>query len=271
MKLPNGEPVLGAAVLVSGLYSSKFVDEFAYSLPSASSGSTNDQGTFLASGFVSGTPRAKVTYNDGVLVQTKFVDLTSATTNVVLDEMPWLEVNESTQTVSSGSLVSVPVSLKGVSSKSGYSLSITAPSGSSQTCKGKVLTAKTNSSGKATIKVCANKSGTYKVKAKGAVSTGVVQLKVKNAAPLPVSGVTARSTSLGSATVAWSAPSYTGGASITGYKVIITGGGKTYTKTTTARLHTFTGLKNATQYTVTVEAITKYGSSSRVTVRVGVA
>ena len=62
-----------------------------------------------------------------------------------------------------------------------------------------------------------------------------------------------------------------GGASITGYKVIITGGGKTYTKTTTARSHTFTGLKNATQYTVTVEAITKYGSSSRVTVRVGVA
>jgi alpha-tubulin suppressor-like RCC1 family protein len=271
VRLPNGEPVLGAAISVDGLYSRKWVGRAEYSLPSASSGSTNDQGTFLASGFVSGTPRAKVTYNDGVLVQSKFVDLTSATTNVVLDEMPWLEVNESAQTVSSGSLVSVPVSLKGVSSKSGYTLSITAPSGSSQTCKGRVLTAKTNSSGKATLKVCANKSGTYKVKAKGAVSTGVVQLKVKNAAPLPVTGVTARSTSLGSATVAWSAPSYTGGASITGYKVMITGGGKTYTKTTTARSHTFTGLKNATQYTVTVEAITKYGSSSRVTVRVGVA
>jgi alpha-tubulin suppressor-like RCC1 family protein len=271
VKLPNGEPVLGASISVTGLDSYKAVEEIAYNLPSASSGSTNDQGWFQASGFVTGTPRAKVTYNDGVLVQTKFVDLTSASTNVVLDEMPWLEVNESAQTVSSGALVNVPVSLKGVSSKSGYTLSITAPSGSLQKCKGRVLSAKTNSSGKATLKVCANKSGTYKVKTKGAVSTGVVQLKVKNAAPLPVNAVTARSTSLGSATVAWSAPSYTGGASITGYKVIITGGGKTFTKTTTARTHTFTGLKNATQYTVTVEAITKYGSSSRVTVRVGVA
>jgi alpha-tubulin suppressor-like RCC1 family protein len=271
VKLPNGEPVLGASISVTGLDSYKAVEEIAYNLPSASSGSTNDQGWFQASGFVSGTPRAKVTYNDGVLVQTKFVDLTTASTNVVLDEMPWIEVNESAQTVSSGALVNVPVSLKGVSSKSGYTLSITAPSGSSQKCKGRVLSAKTNSSGKATLKVCANKSGTYKVKTKGAVSTGVVQLKVKNAAPLPVNAVTARSTSLGSATVAWSAPSYTGGASITGYKVIITGGGKTFTKTTKLRTHTFTGLKNATQYAVTVEAITKYGSSSRVTVKVGVA
>jgi hypothetical protein len=271
VKLPNGEPVLGASVSVTGLDSYKSVEEFEYDLQSASSGSTNDQGIFIASGFVSGTPRARVTYNDGVLVQTKFVNLTSATTNVVLDEMPWLEVNESTQTVASGSLVSVPVLLRGVTSKSGYTLTISAPSGSTQKCKGKVLSAKTNSSGKATLKVCADKSGSYKVKTKGAVSTGVVQLKVKNAAPLPVVSLRATSAKIGSATVSWSAPTYTGGASITGYKVVITGGGKTFTKTTTARTHTFTALKSATQYTVAVEAITKYGSSSKATARVGVA
>jgi alpha-tubulin suppressor-like RCC1 family protein len=271
VKLPNGEPVLGASVSVTGLNSIKTVEEIAYNLPRASSGSTNDQGWFQASGFVSGTPRAKVTYSDGVLVQTKFVNLTSATTNVVLDEMPWIEVNEASKTVSSGSLISIPVSVKGAKTKSGYKVTISAPSGSTQKCKGRVLSAKTNSSGKATLKVCATKSGSYKVKSKGAVSTGVVTLKVKKAPPLPVTALTARSTSLGSATVTWGVPSYTGGASITGYKVIITGGGKTFTKTTKLRTHTFTGLKNATQYKVTVEAITKHGSSSRVTVKVGVA
>jgi fibronectin type 3 domain-containing protein len=71
--------------------------------------------------------------------------------------------------------------------------------------------------------------------------------------------------------LAWTAPKYTGGTKITGYKITAkASGAPTITKTVTSNSLKLTGLKNGKRYTVSVIAITKNGNSDQVKISVPV-
>ena len=135
----------------------------------------------------------------------------------------------------------------------------------------KILKASLNNSGKATLKVCATKSGVYTIKGRGAAATSALTLKVKGAAPMSITSLSGISPAAATAKIAWNAPTYTGGAPVKNYTVTLVGGGKTFRKVLTARTATFTGLERATVYTATVVATTKFGISDKVTTQVSVA
>lgn len=283
--LPNGLPIANAVISISGLVSSGTQDQINFKTSLITSGYTDEDGYFTGSGFANSSPSASISYNDGVLVQNKSVGLSATYVEVQLDEMPWLEVVTESKTANIDSLVSVVVSSSdsvalsaikrkvsaavGLSS-AGVKVQIIPPKGATQKCKGKVLKATTNQSGFATLKICATKSGIFKIKSSGAASTGAFTLKVRGAAPLPVSNASAVSVNFGEAIVAWNSPIYTGGAKIKNYVVTLKGGGKTFTKTVTKKLAVFKKLKNATTYTATIVAVTTNGKSGPVSVRVGV-
>jgi len=308
VSLPNGKPVSDAAIKVTGLEKAVNVQGFIFTsvsdptitVSTGSSwtilgGTTNVNGQFRIKGFhicslcpsgdIPGNPIAMVTYNDGLLVQTKQADMALANTHVVFDEMPWFTVGTETATANFNSLVSIPVTVHETAQSALINkarlaigitiplatISITPPVGANQKCKGAILNAKSNKSGKVTLKVCATKSGVYKFKGKGAVATGALTLKVKGAPPMPVTSANGITPSLGSARLAWNTPIYLGGATVKNYKVTLRSGGKTFTKTVTTKSATFTGLKNATTYTATIVAVTKFGNSDPVTFKVAVA
>jgi hypothetical protein len=228
---------------------------------------------------------ATATYNDGILRQTKISQATGNTANVEFDEMPWLDLSIDSTLANENSLVSIPVTLHSpdgnnqirgrnlaaATSLPSATVQVIPPAGATQGCKNKVLSARTNNVGRATLRVCATKSGMYKISGKGAASTGDFFLRVKGAPSLPVTSASGTTPALGTAKFSWNAPIYTGGASITGYKVTISGGGKTSSKTVTTKSVTFTSLKSATTYLARIQAITKNGLSDPVTVRIGVA
>lgn len=228
---------------------------------------------------------ATATYNDGILRQTKISQVAANVVNVEFDEMPWLDLSIDSTVANENSLVAIPVTLHSSNSNNqarGRSLAtttllpsatvkVTPPAGALQGCKNKLLSAKTNNIGRATLRVCATKSGIYKISGKGAASTGDFFLRVKGAPSLPVTSARGTTPALGTAKLSWNTPTYTGGAPITGYKVTISGGGKTSSTTVTTKSITFTSLKSATTYLARIQAITKNGLSDPVTVRVGVA
>lgn len=106
----------------------------------------------------------------------------------------------------------------------------------------------------------------FKVKASNAVGTG--SFSALSAAVTPNTTVPSAPTAVtgtaGNAqvSVAWTAPADNGGASITGYTVTSSPGGKTCTTTgSTTRTCTVTGLTNGTSYTFTVKATNARGAS----------
>jgi hypothetical protein len=310
VQLPNGLPVPGATISVSGFGSQSgnslvnvVLGDFTYKVNVVVRGVTDANGEFVFTGLLPGicastqpsnscspVPQVAVRYSDGVLQQNTTADLSAATTIVSFEEMPWIDLDVESATANLNALVSIPVSMVDPSSLqnlnmkiaskirsiayldySGVSISVVPPSGSTQKCKGVSLKATTNRLGAAKLKVCATKSGTFQVKGKGAVATGYFNLRVKGAAPLIVTSASGLSPTAGSAKIAWNPPTYLGGTTSVTYKVTLTGGGKTFVKTVSSRTATFTGLKNATKYTAKIVAITKFGSSSPVTVTVSVA
>ncbi len=282
--LPNGLPVAGAMVSVA-VNSITTSDAFTFRASAPKEGGTTDaKGEFVAVGYSNGNPTATISYNDGVLIQNKTVTLTSEITEVTLDEMPWLELASSSTTAVENALVPIAIKVGAVAplaayralgmdpyAMSGISVSVVPPKGSVQKCAKKVLSAKTNVSGRATLKVCATKSGVYTIKGRGAAATGAFTLKVKGAAPMPVTSLSGITPAAATAKIAWNAPTYTGGAPVKNYTVTIVGGGKIFKKVVTTRTVTFTGLKRATVYTATVVAMTKNGTSDKATTSVSVA
>ena len=268
--LENGLPVVGATVNVTNLASSASVDGALFTTAeTVTGGITNEYGEVYLSGYSSDDSRVLVEYNDGVLIQRASGPLGDGDIEFVLEEMPWVETPVVTTESAAGSLVTLTlktsgsVSAEGRSARSavGATVSIAPPSGAAQKCKGAKLSATVGANGTATLTVCATKSGRYLIRGKGVVSTGAVSLKVKGAAPLPVVNQRAVSPSHGNVTVSWSAPTYSGGNPVTKYTVTLKRGKKTLTKTVTGTSASFTTMPGATQWTVTVVATSKFGSS----------
>jgi hypothetical protein len=232
-----------------------------------------------------------VTYNDGSLVQTQTVPVTGADTNVELDYAPYVTVPASTTSSTPDGPVAVPVgasesltstalTLSSLHGKAGVQISLIPPSGAKVSVPGRCtaqLTGKTDNRGKVSLRVCATKSGLFKVKSKGAVPVGAFMLLVKGKPALPPRALTGKSPKPGQARVSWSRPAFTGGATVTSYKVTFAARGKaTVTSTlkvgaTTPLLVKVSGLAHATRYTATVQAITKYGISDSASTSVSVA
>ena len=292
--VPGGGPIAGAEVTVSGLVSTTTVDGFTFHAPPGTvSGRTDDEGLFTASGYPSGgPPTATAVYDDGVLWQrVRDVPLQGESTDVTFSEMPWLDLADETMTASEDDTVKVPVQVEsGATSAglawaagfsetarvgaSGVEVRIVPPSGAKQTRCNSKLSGTSDRSGSVTLRVCATKSGVYKIKGQGAAATSWLMLKVRGAPPLQPTSASGVSPRLGQARVAWNPPSYTGGARVRYYTVKLVGGGETRVKKVdadSARVATWKGLEHATTYRAVITATTRHGTSGPVRTQVPVA
>jgi alpha-tubulin suppressor-like RCC1 family protein len=287
--LPGGLSVAGASVTVKNLSSTIEVGRFTYSVSGARVGLTDENGEFRVVGYDGeAEPIVDVDYNDGVLIQhKKSVTLADGLTTIELSEMPYLDLAIDDVQANLNALVPVTIVANDMASGGwqrtrslkGVTVTIKAPAGASQNCKGATLTAKTDSKGKAKLAICATKSGVYTISGKGAVATTALTLRVKGAAPMPVTALSAVSPATGKLLVSWNPPVFTGGNGfpITAYTIVLTGGKNpvtvTLTKATDLAKHsyTFTGLASAKTYTATVTASNKAGASDVVRSTGGVA
>jgi hypothetical protein len=247
--------------------------------PTSGRARTNQLGYATLFGFAKNSNSTfTANYDDGVINQSKSGMISTSTADIELDYVPWFSFANSSLSGSIGSAVPVVINLNDAGSTPamlrpaavgfGESVRLIPPVGAKTGACGKKgavakLTGQANSQGKVNLKVCASVSGIYKIQSTGAAATGSVQVLVSGAPPLPVNSVTVGSRSPGSVTASWNAPTFTGGAPILDYKVVITNNGKTYTKTvkSSAKAITLGGLKNASDCTVKIQARTKYGYS----------
>jgi YVTN family beta-propeller protein len=295
--MPNGVPVVDAVVKVlSGLAPTATSGGFSFAAPASGSGdvSTDGSGNAELTGYVDpGTvPTVRVTYDDGVLSQGQTVSLTGSQTNVTLQYMPWLTVNDGSGTTPVGETQAVAFEVKqssstraaaavGARSKPRVKISIKPPAGwSKKRCrKPSKLSGRTSKAGRLTLQVCASVSGDYIVKSHGAVPTRQLMLRVKGAPSTPPLSATARSPKPGKARLSWAKPVYSGGSRVSEYRVTAAlKGHKTKVEfvrhkhfTAKSLDHTFSGLKRAKTWTFKVYAITKHGSSRAATCTLRVA
>ena len=299
--IPGGLPVGNASVSVAGLSSSKTVVGFSFRSPSgALSGTTDAAGLFTAYGYANGAVTATVVYDDGVITQTPApFDASAADSSLELEFSPFVQASVASSTTTAGASVPVVLSataptipnpaalgfhaLKG---QPGVKVTLLLPAGAAKnvgTCKA-ALSGYTNSTGKVTLKVCASKSGVFRVKSAGAVPVGAFTLLVKGNPSLSPSSLSAKSKTVGlisgqygTASLSWAKPFFTGGATVTKYTVTLSrAGAATITKVVTVKTGTklaltVGGLTHAKTYTVKVTATTKYGTSDAAVTKVAVA
>jgi hypothetical protein len=175
VQLPNGVPIPGATVAAQyGIASSKLVSPFTFSAPGTLSPLTNSLGTATLLGYATGSLSIQATYNDTVLLQRKNATLTSESTTITLDAMPWVSAPTVNKTLDYGIADTVEFKANPVQgySRSGVLVKVERPAGSPaapSSCK-ELLSARTNSSGIATLRICPTISGEYKVVTSGAVA-----------------------------------------------------------------------------------------------------
>jgi hypothetical protein len=279
-----GRPIIGYSE-GTNIESTQVVNGFSFvSQVGPYSGTTDINGNFVVYGFFPDDTEATVTYDDSIITQQQVVVLNKATTRVELDYMPWVAVDTPVVTGNPNQLIPIDVSINDAeiggaifgraSFKPAVKITIVPPKGAPKAkCKAK-LTGNTNSKGKLKLQICATQSGIYTIKSAGAAATKSIRVQVKNAAPMPVTSVSAKSTAIGKATVTWNKPLFDGKLAIKTYTVVAKATGKkTITKTVKSNIKnlTLTGLSNATNYTISITANNSKGSSVPTVVKVPVA
>lgn len=266
--LPDGQPVFGANVWVESLADSASIDGIDFVTPEpVLFATTNELGEATLVGYSTRDTNVFVEFNDGVLIQSVTTKLGLGDAVVSLTEMPWVDPLIDTTTVNNGTLVTIPVA----SSRPGTIVTAIAPAGAAQSCAGRILSARTNAAGRATLKVCATATGTYRVASVGAVSTSAVKVNVRGTRSTEVLFASATSPSHLTARITWSAPAFTGGNPITSYTVKITNArGVAVTRTVTTRTITFSGLTGASVHVVKITPNTRLGAGKPVTLPVPV-
>lgn len=266
--LPNGMPVMGATVSASSLDGIATVDATTFTTPTVvTSGVTNEFGEVYLVGYSNDSTTLAIEFNDGVLIQRLNGFLGRTDAEFQFEEMPWVDPQIDTTTANVGALVSIPV----VAAAPNSTVSVKAPVGAAQTCAGRVLSARTDSAGRVTLKACASATGKFTVVSAGAVSTGAVTVFARGTRSLAVRDTKAVSRSHATASVSWVAPVFTGGNPITNYTVKLTSpAGAVLTKNVTTTTASFTGLAGAKTYTVTVIPNTRLGAGAAVVTKVPV-
>ena len=240
---------------------------------------TDSSGIATFKGYLESSDCMEVTasYNDGIVIQNASGTLDSDTP-IELPYVPIVTISTDTVTTKEGTAVQIPVSVgfsgqgnarsnfksSNLVSAKGAKVKVVLPQGASKGNCGAKLSGTTNSKGQVTLQVCATKSGTYRIVAKGILhDTGVV-IRVKGAASLPVTSTKVSSPDVGVLKASWNAPLYTGGAAITGYQVLVVDkNGRTIKRDLAAGIKSLrlTDLSHAAKYTVKIVAKTKFGLS----------
>jgi hypothetical protein len=297
--MPNGVPVVGARVGAGAGLTTKtsvgFITYYALGSPVAV---TDADGAATVSGYPTDPPAstltARVTYDDGVLVQSQTVTLDDPHTDVQLEYMPWLTVSAAPGQSTAGDVDSLAFKVRQPRSSrrrgfapfvaaggEGVRIALRPPTGwSAKDCRrSSKMSGKTNSAGKLTLKVCASRSGLYRVTSHGAVPTGDLMIRVKGAPPMAPQSLSGKSPHAGSASVSWARPVYSGGFRVTSYRLTATCAGqkvrqvvvKPKSAKASALRHTFAKLARYKTWRISVAAVTRRGVGSATVTSVRVA
>jgi hypothetical protein len=276
-------------------YDDDWIDEWdEYQGTVESSGVTDNLGRFTVVGFTNTVPGVQVEYDDGIISQTATGQLSNYNTLIDLDYEPYVDVLQAAVLVDSGETAVIPIQIDlgepietssfrvsanyykplhfGPMAVAPTTISLIRPDGASVGRCGATGKTSLKAGSKGSIRICATKSGVYRIKSgSGVLSTGYVTLHVKNAAPMSPKRVKVTSGRPGKASLSWAAPEYTGGSPVT-YTISVKQGSRVVkTLTSASRSVVINNLKHATSYTFTVIATNKFGSSDGVTVQTAVA
>jgi hypothetical protein len=205
VRLPNQVPVPNSRVsALTQISQSRSVSGFTFIAPGTLNAVTNGEGRATLTGYASGNPSAQISYDDSVFVQRSNSILVSESTDIELEFMPWVSAPEVDKTLDYGSADVVeftanaipdPEEMGGLATRigefvtslfvqnasdtvsalvqPGVLVTVEPPAGAPAapaTC-GQVLSARTNSQGVATLRICPTSTGEYKVVTAGAVAS----------------------------------------------------------------------------------------------------
>lgn len=275
----NGTPVPGAAVQVRGAWPSdgRYTEAclnatYEWYLRTCDvSGSTGVDG--VAKLVLPGsrtTTQIYARFSDVDLVQTsEYVAVgEEGTPQIVLETLPVVVLETEALTINYGAAQTVTAVARDSDGSpiAGRSLTLSAStSGASASCSGRKTTATTNSSGRATFKVCPVKSATWSVDGRSIVGSAGVLLTVQLTPTAPRTLVATPKT--GSVALTWTAPATANASAVSDYIVQYRLQGATTwitfrDGTSTSRKATVTGLTSGQVYEFRVAAKNKSGTGT---------
>ena len=295
VKMPDGTGVPGAWVVLTDQYgSAKDEAEFAQ----FSDGSPSDTGPWSVWGIAAGNntnitnANGDATFNvraswydrvcsgglcpygtatiidDGMYFTSNTIQIVNGEATILVDQMPVVDLLAQSAIVNLGAPQVLTAFARDVDGSPivGSTLTLSASvSGASAACSGRKTTATTNSSGRATFKVCPVKSATWSVDGQSVVGSAGVKLTVQLTPTAPRTLVVtpkARTVSL-----AWVAPAKANARAVTDYIVQYRREGATTWITfrdgiSTARKATVTGLTPGAVYEFRIAARSKAGTGT---------
>ena len=275
----DGTPVPGAAVQVRGAWpiDGRYTEACLNATYEWYLRTCDVSGTTGIDGFAKLVlPASRITtqiyarFSDGDLVQTSgYVAVgEEGTPQIVLEALPVVVLETEALTLNYGEAQTVTAIARDSDGSpiAGRALTLSAStSGASASCSGRKTTATTNSSGRATFKVCPVKTAVWSVDGRSIVGSAGVRLTVQLTPTAPrtlVATARARSVSL-----AWAAPVKANAGSVTDYIVQYRLQGATTwitfrDGTSTARKATVTGLTSGQIYEFRVAAKNKSGTGT---------
>ena len=187
---------------------------------------------------------------------------------IELEQLPVVDIETDAATINYGTAQTVTAIARGSDGSPivGRSLTLsTSTSGASASCSGRKTTATTNSSGRATFKVCPVKTATWSVDGRSIVGSAGVRLTVQLTPTAPRTLIATPKTR--SVSLTWAAPAKANAGSVTDYIVQYRLQGATTwitfrDGTYTARKATVTGLTSGQVYEFRVAAKNKSGTGT---------
>jgi hypothetical protein len=290
VKMPDGTGIPGAMVVLSDRYGSainendysEVVDgNFSDTLPWSRWGrqggnntqttNANGDATFqvLASRYDGVSLYAyAVVIEDGVGFTSEAIQIINGEATILVDQLPIVDLLAESAIVNFGAPQVLTAFARDVDGSPivGSTLTLSASvSGASAACSGRKTTATTNSSGRATFKVCPVKSATWSVDGQSVVGSAGVKLTVQLTPTAPRTLVV--TPKAGTVSLAWVAPAKANARAVTDYIVQYRREGATTWITfrdgiSTARKATVTSLTSGAVYEFRIAARSKAGTGT---------
>jgi hypothetical protein len=209
-----------------------------------------------------------VTHTEADVVPGVEIPVRTGLPTFVFEQMPVIDLTAVAETVNYGAAKTITATARNANGSpiSGRSLTLSASvSGASASCSGRKTTATTNSSGRATFKVCPVKTATWSVDGRSIVGSAGVRLTVQLTPTAPRTLVAAPKTR--SVSLTWVVPVKANASAVSDYVVQYrVQGASTWVTfrdgTNTARKATVTGLTSGQVYEFRVTAKNKSGAGT---------